>query len=294
MKKYICTLSDINYFFRGMALIDSLKKHNDNIIVYYLCMDRESYEKSKKINDETVKFIFIDDIIKNDNRFKNITASREAIASSEHSNINSNLMELLYIMSSYFPKYCLETFDIDHVIYADSDIYFYESLDSVYADVESKDLGLVEHRIPHTNCGFFNVGIIYFKNSKTAKSILNFWNYCVMDQSNPFHKEYGDCGDQKYLELIYKIYKNDISIIGDKTGHLAPWNLLYHRYSDDGEIWWMNKKQKLVYIHFSNFDPDFDSMTYKVAPRHGINSIESVPWLAKKCEQYLNSLKDNL
>ena len=294
MKKYICTLSDKHYFTRGMALIESLKKYNENITVYYLCMDEESYNKSKTIEDKNIIFIFYKDIIKGDDQFKDIKPGREATAVGEHTEISCELMEMNYKMSSFFPKYCLKTYEIDHIIYIDSDIFFYDSLDSIYEDVGDKSIGFVEHRLPYTGCGIYNVGVLYFKNDEVSNSMLNFWSYCVLDPTNQYAEEFGTCGDQKYLELMYKLYQNNIAIIGNRTGHLAPWNLAFHEYTYDEHIVWRKNKQKVVYIHFSNFTPDFHNMSYKVGPRHGINSVDSVPWLARKCEEYLYALKENI
>jgi hypothetical protein len=70
----------------------------------------------------------------------------------------------------------------------------------------------------------------------------------------------------------------------------------YHQYHKDipGKIMWDGKMQDLVYIHFSNFTVDFDSMTYKVGPRHGINRVDSIPWLASMCEEYFYAIKENI
>jgi hypothetical protein len=294
-KKYICTISDDHYLSRGLALIESLKKYNDDVHVFYLCINDKCFNNVKNTKIDGVEFIHVKDIIKNDSRFLNIIPSREATAVGSVTEISQDLIELAYKMSSYFPKYCLDVYDIDHVIYMDADIYFYKSLDTIYSDVGDKSFGIVEHRIPYSGCGKYNVGVIYNKNNKTAKSILDFWSYCVLDPNNPFAEKFGTCGDQKYLELIYTLYGSDnIAIIGDSTGHLAPWNIPHHRYMHErGKIVWENKIQDLVYIHYSNFISDIKNMTYKVGPRHGIDRVDSIPWLADMCEEYLKSIKDN-
>ena len=228
--KYICTISDNNYLNRGLSLVDSLNKYNHDVFVYYLCMDEESYINGLSKNIKNVKFIFIDDVIQDYARFDDIIPSEEALAMEQQTGISAIRMELNYKMSSYFPEYCLRTFEIDHILYSDSDIYFYDSLDFVYDDVDDKSMGLVEHRV-QTNCGLFNVGIIYIKNNQVGRQMLNMWIDCVMNPYNKYAKEYGTCGDQKYLELLYKLYPENISIIGEKTGHLAPWNLKNHGYT---------------------------------------------------------------
>jgi hypothetical protein len=116
-----------------------------------------------------------------------------------------------------------------------------------------------------------------------------------MNPDNPYSAEYGTCGDQKYLDLIYKLYTKHIAIIGNTnsiTGHLAPWNYASHMYTDDGQLVWMGKKQKLTYIHFSNFVVDFQNDTYKIAPRHGIDSIVCTPWVNASIYLYYQNIKE--
>jgi hypothetical protein len=258
-------------------------------------VNQKCVDAVKSIKIDNVDFVDVRDIIQHDERFLNIIPSREATAVGNATEISQDLIELVYKMSSYFPRYCLKTYDIDHVIYSDSDIYFYKSLDSIYNDVGNKSFGIVEHRLPYTGCGKYNVGVIYNRNDKVAKSILDFWSYCVLDPNNPFAEQFGTCGDQKYLELIYHLYgEKNISIMGNETGHLAPWNMAYHQYLEQrGKIIWNGIPQDLVYIHYSNFIADIQNMTYKVGPRHGIHRVDNVPWLAEMCEEYLQSIKDN-
>lgn len=293
MKK-ICTLSDIRYLNRGLALIDSLNRYND-VYVYYLCMDEKCYHVLKNKHLKNVEVLFINDIIHKDCKFDiKLSYQNYNVVHDSSKSVSEVELEMYYKMSSYFPDYCLKKYDIDHIIYIDSDIYFYKSLDYIFEDVKDKSFGFVEHRLPWIpHCGKFNVGVIYMKNDNNTASILDLWKYCVNTPNNEFEKDYGVCGDQKYLELIEKNFQDSIAIIGKSTGHLAPWNLMYHQYTYDGRIIWNEKAQDLVYFHFSNFYPNFENDTYIIAPRHGIESVSNIEWLDKKCKEYFYKLKEN-
>ena len=121
-KKYICTVSDDHYLSRGLSLVESLKKYNENIHVFYLCVNKKCVDAVKNLKIDYVEFVDIKNVINGDERFLNIIPSREATAVGQATEISQDLIELVYKMSSYFPKYCLKTYDIDHVIYADSDL----------------------------------------------------------------------------------------------------------------------------------------------------------------------------
>lgn len=289
----ICTLSDRNYISRAFAMIKSLEKYNQNIIVYFLCMDDFTYETVTNKNLKNIIPIHVNELIEGDERFNSLKPDKHAlqVAADTGSTLNMNFY---YAMSSTLPKYCFENYSLEHILYCDSDIFFYDSLSTIENDINNKSFGIVEHRDVWGGCGKYNVGIVYMKNNSITKDILELWNYCVLTEGNEYQEKYGNCGDQQYVELLYEKYNNDIAVIGDTTGHLAPWNLITHKFTLDEHIIWKENKQKVIYIHFSNFTPNFEDMTYKVGPRHGINSVDQVPWLARKCKEYLQAIKDNL
>ena len=74
----------------------------------------------------------------------------------------------------------------------------------------------------------------------------------MIDSKNCYANGYGTCGDQKYLEVIQSIFRENTAIVDENFGHLAPWNVTYHKY-DDGKIVWKEVKQNLCYFHFAHF-----------------------------------------
>jgi len=291
--KYICTLSDFKYLPRGLALIDSLNKHNKDVYVFYLCMDQKTYDALTQKNIPNVEPIPVSEILQAyPDAFSNVIPSSVSLQVEKDTGESAVSNEFHYRMSSHFPDFILRNRKVDHVIYSDADIYFYQPLDSIYNDVGDKSFGVVEHRIEWTGCGVYNVGIIYMKNDSHTLDILTLWKYCVSTPKNEYEEVYGVCSDQKYLELVELKFKDHFAIIGDTTGHLAPWNLRYHMFTPDGKLVWKDVVQELVYFHFSNFIPNLTSMTYQLGPRHGVMDTR-IPWLQEKCFEYLKSIKDN-
>ena len=299
--KNICTISDKNYLPLGLCLIESLNKHNENITIYYLCVDTDTFDYFSNNPTENVVPIRMDSVIQTDDRLKNITATKGSIITGKQTKTDPAVLQLLFCMSSVFPEYCLKTFHLDHILYCDSDLFFYESLNSVYEDVGDKSFGIVEHRIPpnprrhlgeycaFTDSGRFNVGVVYFKASKIGFEIIDFWKLCMLTTTE-YAVEYGGCGDQKYLELIYKKYVEHIAVIGKKTGHLAPWNLIHHRYTHN-EIVWDSMPQPLIYFHFSGFA--VNDSGYFIGARHGVATQNvGIDWLDKKINEYHIALKE--
>jgi hypothetical protein len=96
-----------------------------------------------------------------------------------------------------------------------------------------------------------------------------------MNPNNEWFAAYGNCADQKYLEAFEPLFgKENISIMDNTVGHGAPWNLGLYKYLDEeigGTILWeprsglpfkTSRKQKMVFIHFSQFMPDFEKNTW--------------------------------
>ena len=82
---------------------------------------------------------------------------------------------------------------------------------------------------------------------------------------NKKYPELATCGDQKYLDAFIPEFGEDtISIIDNGVGHGAPWNwrlYVYEHYEEDGSIVWGDKRQPLVFAHFSQFKFDLENDT---------------------------------
>jgi len=300
--KNFCTVSDKNYLHLGLSMHESLSKSDTDYTLYYFCVDEESFEFLSGYDSRIVPISITQLCETNEHlkKLKTVEASFEAknVSNTEKANgddVNDpNQWQFLYSLSTFSINYCLKDLNLDHIMYVDADIFFFEDFMYAFNDVGDKSVGVVEHRILHPNphpAGQFNVGIVYFNNDITGLGASDFWLSCLKDPNNQFAKEYGAYGDQKYLELVYEGSEEDAIIIGDTCGHLAPWNIPFHQYDNESEmIIWEGNVQKLVYWHFSSFVPDFDNGTYILARRHLIQDV-GISFLKKRINLYFNTVK---
>ena len=300
--KNFCTVSDKNYLHLGLSMHESLSKSDTDYTLYYFCVDEESFEFLSGYDSRIVPISITQLCETNEHlkKLKTVEASFEAknVSNTEKANgddVNDpNQWQFLYSLSTFSINYCLKDLNLDHIMYVDADIFFFEDFMYAFNDVGDKSVGVVEHRILHPNphpAGQFNVGIVYFNNDITGLGASDFWLSCLKDPNNEFAAEYGAYGDQKYLELVYEGSEEDAIIIGDTCGHLAPWNLPFHQYDEKNEmIVWEGSRQKLVYWHFSNFVPNFDNGTYILARRHLVQDV-GIPFLKKKIGLYFDTVK---
>ena len=288
---HFCTVADSSFRSRVLALNYSLKKYSNNYKLHLLCLDNEIYST---ISDLNIKAYLLSDLLNNDTillESKNNTPSREALHNAQGNIDKAKNIQFIWSLAPYFSNYCLNNNPtIDSILYIDSDIYFFNNWEKIYDYTSNINIGLVEHRIKHYhNNGKYNVGIVYFKNNDIGLTCSTLWKDLLLYTDHQFYSLYGDCGDQKYLELFPNLF-NGVESFDKFFGHLAPWNFNYHTYTDN-EIIWEDKKQYIMYCHFSNFNPNFKEDTYIPAPRHGIVSVSKNQLLKKLYDEYYTILK---
>ena len=275
----ICTLSDINYLHLGICLYNSIAEScSKKFVMHYLCIDNESYSVLKQKESQTLKVYSIKDI-ESTNDFQSL------VSNTTYSPMSSDVSNTYcFSLASFFSKFLLDTQDIDDIIYTDADMLFYNDISDIHSFASKKSIGVMLHIHNDIGChvGGYNVGLIYFKNDKPGYDCLTWWRDCVINPENKWAAEYGTCGDQKYLEAFAPLFgQENIAVIDEEIGHGAPWNLGIYQYLDNdigGKIKWTpfdhhqrklklgmefdHKIQNMYFIHFSQFNPDYQNNRY--------------------------------
>ena len=314
-----CTLSDYNYLHFGLALFESLQQHASSFHLYYLCLDKKAYDTLVSMDLDSLTPIFIGYLEDQDGKLleiKNAQPSREALIQENYWNKTENnkaakAIQYFWVLASYFSWYLLKTYDIDHIVYADSDIFFFDDCKNIFDEVGERSIGLVSHRLTKwsdtrvwgrdwasttekddiPDSGYFNVGVVYFKNDDICFKCVETWKDWLLDPNNEYYEDYGTIGDQRYLMLFIPLFGRENVKVMESIGHLAPWNVQNHRYNSNS-INWLGQDQSLTYYHFSNFAPNFSGMSYEPAPRHGnaYGLVNITPFLRKVHDKYFLSL----
>lgn len=274
--KHIVTLSDHNYLVYGLALYDSIQEQTENYTLHYLCTSQESYDKLVSLNLPNLKPYNIKDL-DNDKDFLRLKKNQQSNTTSGYDGNN----HFHWALASFFSYYLMDNYDLPHVIYIDSDILFYNPVERVLEAMSDQSIGIITHKHmalekSNKNVGYYNVGVIVFRNTQVGKSCLKFWRDCCIDTDNKYAEDFGTCGDQKYLELFDELFnEKEIKVLCHDIGNLAPWNLHMCRLLGNNEfIWYDNdgfvlepqssKVQSLVFMHFSHFTPDFENKAFKL------------------------------
>ena len=174
----------------------------------------------------------------------------------------------------------MDQYKIPHVMYIDSDILFYDSVKKIFDSIGEKSIGLITHKHMKLdksirNPGYYNVGVIYFRNNKIGKGCLKFWRDCCVSPNNRFSEIFGACGDQKYLELFDEfVDKDEIKVIDKDVGHGAPWSFVLFDFISPTRVVWKDPmhlvleedslEQDIVFNHFSHFTINRETGTYSM------------------------------
>jgi len=264
LKNY-CSLGDTKYLPHLICLIESIKRHiKGEHNIHILALD-ENVKNKLKNKFQDIKIYDINEVQKDFEirSLRFLPPGNEAISNAKASNKDPGFVQFCWAMASCFCNWLMERIN-QSITYVDADILFFSDMDDFFSELGKKSIGFVSHRIPYLyTSGEFNVGIVHFSCDGPGKSALKKWKLLMSNPQNNYSMGFGTCGDQKYLEVLYSIYRDDTCIVDQKFGHLAPWNVTNHSY-DDNKIIWNNEKQKLTYFHFAHFVMNEDG-TYKAS-----------------------------
>src|SRR4051812_41268317 len=105
-----CTLFNVNYLAKGLAMYDSLAANNSSFHLYVFAFDDITYQivTDKKLSNVTViKLIDFE--------------SEDQLAVKP----GRSVAEYCWTCTPFTIKYCIEKYQLDHCTYLDADLYFY-------------------------------------------------------------------------------------------------------------------------------------------------------------------------
>jgi hypothetical protein len=258
----ICTYVDYNYIKKILACLKTLEQYDANIFI--LCFDDKTYQI---INNKNIVKITLKEI--EDYCPKLLTIKNKRL-----------LKEYYLTISPVLPLYIFDKYNVDLLFYTDADMAFWNDPNEMIDVMGNYSLMVTDHENKNAyTAGFFNVGILGYRNDDNCKEFLYWWGdrcieWCEWRYAGP-----GLCGDQAYLNVLKNEpnkFKN--TLICPLPGiNLGAWNVAlhniednnglkidgknlisyhYHGYSDkllNGTGWDVSEKNKqLLYIPYKN------------------------------------------
>jgi hypothetical protein len=214
MKLNFCTLFNINYLAKGVALYDSLIKTCPDFHLYIFAFDDLSYEVLRGENLSNATIIPLADF--ENERLLAVKANRSKA-------------EYCYTCTPFTAKYCIETFALDHCTYIDADIYFYTDPTGLIVNMGDNSVLITPHNYhslydQSAISGIYCVQFVCFKNTADGMKVLNWWaDACIKWCYSAY--EDGKMGDQKYLDSWPYMF-DGVYICRAPGAGMAPWNAL--------------------------------------------------------------------
>jgi lipopolysaccharide biosynthesis glycosyltransferase len=237
----ICTHFDKNYFYKGLALYKSLTETIEGeFLLHILCNGDELFKTLKILSLPNIKLYSLKEI---EDKDLELSAARD----NPPCKYGDQYSQFTWTLTPYFVNHILKSLpEGEKLIYADSDIFFYRSPQTIL-DIVNKSVGIHTHRFAgafrNTETGWYNVGVTIFTNNDKGREISDKWKGWLLNPNNEYYNTHGMCGDQKYLDLFPELWHADICVFDDaRCNHIAPWNT--------------DVKNPVTFFHFSHFNID--------------------------------------
>lgn len=248
---HICTCFDSNFLPRGLALYKSIKQFHNNFVFYVLAFDDTTSDYIKALNYNNIEVITPCSY----NEYFNTSPDKYSDRKQYFFSATPNLC--LYVLEKH-PE-------IDSVLYLDADVYVFNSLDTLYEEVNGASIAFCSHRfyplfdLLSKNYGRYNVGVNFFRNTETGLKCLHDWK-ADCDGWYPDKPGYPlkFFSDQIFLDSWCEKY-DEIKIIENRGIDTAPWNIANYKISEHNESYYVGNDPLVIY-HFSALKKISDNM----------------------------------
>ncbi|HEX3695664.1 MAG TPA: hypothetical protein VH374_09755 [Polyangia bacterium] len=242
-RRFFCTLADRNYLVRAMTLIESLRRHEtSDYTLYFICLDELTRTVLRALALPNVVPIPLHAIEAGDESLRAARQGRTAV-------------EYYWTLTPTIIQWTINHHpQIDVLTYLDADLFFFSSLDPIYAELGEQSILVHEHRFTpelayqERDSGRFNVGLLSFRRDREGMAALQWWRESCNEWC--FQRtEDGKFGDQMYLNEWPTRFRR-LVILQNIGAGLAPWNMGNYRFGDEpGKPATVNDGP-LVFFHF--------------------------------------------
>ena len=220
MMEHYVTLFDSKFLPMGLCLHDSLSEHAGSFHLWVICMDELVFEQLAQLNVPNLTSIRLSDV--EDNRLKEVKPTRSS-------------GEYCWTLTPFTPEIVFKLApDAKRVTYLDADLFFFDSPDSFFEELENSDKHVLitehayapEYEFRSETSGKFCVQFMTFMRTKEAIEVLCWWQNRCLEWCYA-RVEDGKFGDQKYLDCWPELFDSQVHVLTQVEYTLAPWNVNY-------------------------------------------------------------------
>lgn len=215
-----CTVFDLNYLAKGIALAKSLLNVNQVVMLYIFCLDQVTYEVLVKLKLANIIPI------------QNMQFECELLNKLKKTRSNA---EYCWTCKPFIIDYLFKNIRIDWVVYVDADTFFFSDPAQIipnYGEWQITPHNFSSDFISYKDSvGIFNAGYFAAKNSTIGRAAISEWRKMCVDECSAIPTDKG-YGDQKYLEVLAMRYPN-VDANPTIGLNVAPWNIKNYIVSVD-------------------------------------------------------------
>ena len=220
MMEHYVTLFDSKFLPMGLCLHDSLSEHAGSFHLWVMCMDELVFEQLAQLNVPNLTSIRLSDI--EDDRLKEVKPTRSS-------------GEYCWTLTPFTPEIVFKLApDAKRVTYLDADLFFFDSPDSFFEELENSDKHVLitehayapEYEFRSETSGKFCVQFMTFMRTKEAFEVMHWWQDRCLEWCYARFED-GKFGDQKYLDSWPEVFSSQVHVLKQTARTLAPWNVRY-------------------------------------------------------------------
>jgi len=240
---HYCTYFDRGYLAPGVALWESLARHDPAAILIVLALDGETSRVLRRIGGDRVYVVDLAELLASDPELAALQEKRSR-------------PEFIFSLTPCLIRFLLHTrTDLESMIYLDADLFFFAGPHAIWEELARGSVLVVPHRYPSwhddsVRYGRFNVGVVGFRRDATGRACADWWR----DQCLASTALTGDgvhYGDQKYLDEWPRRFAGVIESTHPGV-NVAPWNWARHRFVVEPHAVRVDGKPLIVF-HFAQF-----------------------------------------
>lgn len=222
MRHYV-THFDINYAPQGLSLIQSLRRHAGDFLLWVVCLDDHASSLLNTLGMPDLRILQLHEL--ETDELRAIKSSRSTV-------------EYYWTLTPFLPTFVFDSdSSVDQVTYLDADTYFLGDPSQTFAQLERAggSVLITEHaydpRYDQTDTsGRFCVQYIIF-NRDGSQPVLESWQRQCLDWCFAA-QEPGRFGDQMYLDDWPADFPGQVVVARNPAWFFAPWNAARFGYGD--------------------------------------------------------------
>ncbi|KGA20961.1 hypothetical protein GM51_4440 [freshwater metagenome] len=238
-----CTYFDTGYLSRGLTMIESLRHHGDNALVFILALDSGVRDFFADYGDKNIQIISLQDLEEFEPRLSIVRPQRSRV-------------EFYFTCTPLLVRFAMDQMKTlgATIIYLDADLYFFDQPQLAITSLGDGSVGIIEHRYPKrlerrlSKYGRFNVGWVAFVDDEQGREVLDWYGKSTLEWcgDKPLDGKYADQG---YLDS-FPLFAG-VTVLREGAFNLAPWNTESHdvRFTPPGTVTVDGKSLNFFHFH---------------------------------------------